>query len=41
MFLLKDKFYIMFIKKSLNFIKKIREKSYYNIIVFITQHYNL
>ena len=34
MFILKNKLYIIFIKKSLNFIKKIREKNYYNVIVF-------
>ena len=31
----------MLIKKNLNFIKEIRKKSYYNVIVFITQNYNL
>ena len=41
MFILRKKLYIMLIKKSLNFIKKIKEKSHYNVIVFTTQHYNL
>ena len=40
MFILRKEFYIMFIKKPLNLIKKIKEKSYYSVIVFITQHYN-
>ena len=31
----------MFIKKSLNFIKEIRKKNYYNVVVLTTQHYNL
>ena len=31
----------MLIKKPLNFIENIKEKSYYNVIVFITQYCDL
>ena len=40
MFILKKNLYMMFIKNPLNLIKKIKEKNYYNVIVFTTQHYN-
>ena len=36
MFILKKEFYMMFIKKPLNFIEEIKKKNYYNVIVFMT-----
>ena len=41
MLILKKESYIMFIKKLSNLIKEIKKKSYYNVIILITQYYNL